>query len=170
MAKSKETTAVRDIAVVGDVDDWEEDVIKALLKVRPGGTCSLYIDSSGGSVFGALAVLTLIRHRRIQATAVVLGECSSATLLLFAACQRRLVTPYSIFLFHRMRGQSEKRIVPNDALAWARHFEELEKSIEDLQVRLFGKAEQLLQNWTVTGQYVTGPQLVAAGLAEMMDV
>jgi ATP-dependent Clp protease, protease subunit len=170
MAKSKETRPVREIAVVGDVDDWEEDVVKALLKVRPGGACSLYIDSGGGSVFGALAVLTLLRHRRLQATAVVLGECSSAALLLFAACQRRLVTPYSIFLFHRMRWQSEKRVVANDAVAWARHFEELEKLIEDLQVRLFGKAEQLLQDWTTTGQYVTGPQLVAAGLAEMMDV
>jgi ATP-dependent protease ClpP protease subunit len=170
MARSKRPPAPREIAVIGEVDDWEEDVVKALLKVRPGGTCSLYIDSGGGSVFGALAVLTLIRQRRIQATGVVLGECSSAALLLFAACQRRLVTPYSIFLFHRMRGQSEKRIVSNDALAWARHFEELEKCIEDLQVRLFGKADDLVQQWTVSGQYVTGPQLVAAGLAEMMEV
>lgn len=170
MTKNREPLPTRDIALVGEIDDWEEEVIKALLKVPTSGTCTFYIDSGGGSVFGALAVLTLLRQRRLQATAIVLGECSSAALLVFAACQRRLVTPFSVLLFHRMRGHSEKRIVSNDALAWARHFEEMEKSIEDLQVRLFGRAEEAVRHWTLTGQYVTGPQLVAEGLAELLDL
>jgi ATP-dependent Clp protease, protease subunit len=170
MAKSKEPHAAKEIAVIGEVDDWEEDVIKALLKIPPGGTCTFYIDSGGGSVFGALAVLTLVRQRRIQATGVVLGECSSAALLLFAVCRKRLVTPFSMLLFHRMRAESEKRILSSDALAWARHFEETEKSIEELQVRLFGTAEDLVRTWTSTGQYVMGPELVAAGLAEMVEI
>jgi len=170
MTKSREKPLPRDIAVVGEVDDWEEDVIKALLKVPAGGSCTFYIDSGGGSVFGVLAVLTLLRQRRLQATAIVLGECSSAAVLLFAACQRRFVTSYSVLLFHRMRGQSEKRLVSNDALAWAQHFEEMEKTIEDLQVRLFGKAEEQVRDWTLSGQYVIGPQLVAAGLAELLDI
>src|SRR4051794_22568626 len=78
-----------EIAVVGEVDDWESEVVKALLEVAPGGECVFYIDSAGGSVFGALAVLTLLRQRRLSASAVVLGECSSAALLLFAACRKR---------------------------------------------------------------------------------
>jgi ATP-dependent protease ClpP protease subunit len=115
-------------------------------------------------------VLTLLRHRQMSSTAIVLGECSSAALLLFAACQSRLVTPYSTLLFHRMRWQSEKRVGSAEAYLWAKHFEEMEKDIDTLQARLFGKAEEQVQAWTEGGHYITGPQLVAAGLAELLDL
>jgi ATP-dependent Clp protease, protease subunit len=170
MATSKPKRPAGEIAVVGEVDDWEADVVKGLLEVPAGGDCVFYIDSAGGSVFGALAVLTMLRYRKLKATALVIGECSSAALLLFAACRKRLVTPYSTFLFHRMRWQSEKRVSSGEAFHWAKHFEEMERDIDDLQVRLFGTAEKQLREWTANGQYVTGTQLVAAGLAEMFEL
>jgi ATP-dependent protease ClpP protease subunit len=170
MTTSKPKRPAGEIAVVGEVDDWEGDVVKSLLDVPAGGDCVFYIDSAGGSVFGALAVLTMLRYRKLKATALVIGECSSAALLLFAACRKRLVTPYSTFLFHRMRWQSEKRVSSSEAFHWARHFEEMERDIDDLQVRLFGTAEKQLREWTANGQYVTGTQLVAAGLAEMFEL
>jgi ATP-dependent protease ClpP protease subunit len=171
MAKRKKLPAqAAEIPVVGEVDDWEADVVKELLDVPVGGACSYYIDSAGGSVFGALAALTLMRHRRVSGTAVVIGECSSAAILLFAACGRRLVTAHSTLLFHRMRWQSDKRVAAGEALLWAKHFEELEKGIDDLQARLFGAAEEQVRQWTAAGQYVTGPEVVAAGLAELLEV
>src|SRR5205814_3594431 len=103
-AKRKKRAPAAEIAVIGEVDDWEEDVVRALLDVPAGGSCVFYIDSTGGSVYGALAVLTLLRYRKLKATAIVLGECSSAALLLFAACQKRLVT-------------AQHAAVPQDALA-----------------------------------------------------
>jgi ATP-dependent protease ClpP protease subunit len=159
-----------EIAVVGDVDDWEEDVVHALLEVPPGGECVFYIDSAGGSVFGALAVVTLIRYRKLKPTAVVLGECSSATLLLFAACPKRFVTPYSTLLFHPMRWESEKRIGSTEAVHWAKHFATLETDIDELQIRLFGPGSEQVREWTVQGQFITGPELVAAGLAQMVEI
>src|SRR5216684_8902146 len=170
MPKNRSRKEVAEIPVIGDVDDWEADVVKALLNLRPQSECVFYIDSMGGSVYGALAVMTLLRHRQLEATAVVLGECSSAALLLFAACRRRFVTPYSTLLFHRMRWQSEKRVGSEEAYLWAKHFEEMEKDIDDLQVRLFGMAEDQVRSWTTGGHYVTGPQLVDAGLAQLLEV
>ena len=170
MAKKKQPARAAEIPVIGDVDDWESDVVKALLEVPAGGECVFYIDSAGGSVFGALAALTLLRYRNVGATAVVLGECSSAAILLFAACRKRLVTPHSTLLFHRMRWQSDKRVAAGEAILWAQHFDELEKGIDDLQARLFGAAEEQVRAWTAQGHYVTGPQVVAAGLAELMDL
>jgi ATP-dependent Clp protease protease subunit len=169
MPKSKTRTPV-EIAVVGEVDDWEEDVIKGLLEVPARGECAFYIDSAGGSVYGALAVVTLLRYRRLDAAAVVLGECSSAALMLFAACRRRFVTPYSTLLFHRMKWESEKRIASTEALNWAKHFGDLEKDVDDLQVRLFGGAAEQVREWTLLGRYVTGREIVAAGLAEMFEI
>ena len=171
MARTKKRGQPVEVAVIGEVDDWEAEVVKALLDVPHGGECVFYIDSAGGSVFGALAILTLMRQRDLRGTAVVLGECSSATLLLFAACTRRFVTRYSTFLFHRMRWQSEKRVVSDEAVHWARHFEEMEHDIDDLQTRLLGgAAEEQVRAWTAKGQYVTGAQVVAAGLAEMLEI
>jgi len=169
-AAKRKQRAAAEIAVIGEVDDWEEDVVRALLDVPAGGSCVFYIDSTGGSVYGALAVLTLLRYRKLKATAIVLGECSSAALLLFAACQKRLVTAHSTLLFHKMRWQSDKRVDCGEAVRWARHFEELERDIDDLQVRLFGAAEAKVRAWTLAGDFVTGPQLVAEGLAELLPL
>ena len=170
MAKRSARKNVAEVPVIGDVDDWEGDVIKALLELPPRGECVFYVDSAGGSVYGALAVLTLLRHRQLDSTAIVLGECSSAALLLFAACRHRFVTPYSTLLFHRMRWQSEKRVGSQEAYLWARHFEEMEKDIDDFLVRLFGAAEATVREWNAGGHYVSGQQLAAAGLAELVDI
>jgi ATP-dependent protease ClpP protease subunit len=170
MAKSKTRQAVAEIAVIGDVDDWEGDVVGKILDAPSGQECCFYIDSAGGSVYGALAVLTLLRYRKHEASAIVLGECSSATLLLFAGCSRRLVTPHSTLLFHRMRWESDKRIGATEASRWARHFEDMERDIDELQVRLFGQAEEQVRAWTDAGQYVTGPEIVAAGLADLFEL
>jgi ATP-dependent Clp protease protease subunit len=159
-----------EIAVIGEVDDWEEDVIRALLEVPAGGECIFYIDSTGGSVYGALAVVTLLRQRKLKATAVVLGECSSATLLVFAACQKRVVTAHSTLLFHKMKWQSEKWVDSGEAVHWARHFEKLEEGIDDLQVRLFGRAEEHVRKWVAGGHFVTGPEIVAVGVAELLEL
>jgi hypothetical protein len=69
-----------------------------------------------------------------------------------------------------MRWQSEKRVQSTEALHWARHFEEMERDIDDLQVRLFGAAEAEVRAWTDAGQYVNGQQLVEVGLAEMLEI
>jgi ATP-dependent Clp protease, protease subunit len=159
-----------EIALVGDVDAWEHDVIKDLLELRPKRECTFYIDSLGGSVYGALAVTTLIRMRELNCTGIVLGECSSASLLVFAACKKRMVTRYSTLLFHRMRWESEKRIPAYEASRWAKHFETLEHEIDDLQARLFGAGEKQIQAWIEKGEYITGPQLVDAGLAELVEI
>lgn len=159
-----------EIAVVGEVDDWEGDVIDKLLEARPGGECVFYIDSTGGSVYGALAVVTLLRERKMKATAIVLGECSSATLLVFAACHRRVVTSHSTLLFHKMRWQSDRRVDSSEAVNWAQHFATLEKDMDDLQIRLFGQGGDKVREWTEKGCFVTGPQIVAAGLAELLEL
>jgi ATP-dependent protease ClpP protease subunit len=170
MSKAKKSKQVTEIPLVGEVDDWEEDVIKTLLEVPQGGECLFYIDSAGGSVYGSLAVLTLLKYRKLDATALVLGECSSAALLLFAGCRRRLVTRFSTLLFHKMRWQSEKRVGSEEAFQWAKHFDDLEKEIDDLQIQLFGAAEEQVRAWTRKGCYVSGTELVAAGLAEMLPL
>ncbi len=170
MSKAASRKKPLEIPLIGEVDDWEEDVVKTILELSAGSECVFHIDSGGGSVYGALAVTTLIHQRRLRATALVLGECSSATLLVYAACQKRIVTRYSTFLFHRMRWQSDKRVGAQEASNWAKHFEEMEREIDVLQEKLLGNGAEQVRAWIAGSQYVTGPQMVSAGLAEMLEM
>jgi ATP-dependent protease ClpP protease subunit len=170
MVKIKSRKNTPEIPLIGDVDDWEQDAIKSLLEVAEGGEVVFYIDSAGGSVYGALALVSLIRLRRLKVTVVVLGECSSAALLIFGISRRRFVSPISTLLFHRMRWQSEKRVDSLEAKQWTEHFLRLETDLEELTLKLFGPDEPQVRKWTHDGQYLTGRQIAEAGLAQLIPI
>jgi len=170
MAKRKSRTDVTELALVGEIEDWEADTLKSLLEIPEGSECKLYMDCAGGSVYGALAVLAMLRVRRLKATVVVLSECSSAAILVFAACQRRYVLPFSTFLFHRMKWESDKRVAAEEAGQWARHFEQLEREVDRLQAQLLACHPDRIGEWIRQGRYVTAGEVVEAGLAEMIEI
>lgn len=167
---SEDSEGPLEIAIVGDLTEKEQDITERLLGVRPGEECTIYFDSPGGSPYCAMSLVTLIRLRDIRATAIVTGECSSAALWPFATCHRRIVTPYSVFLFHPMKWQSEEHIGIREAAEWSRHFAALEKEMDVLLCELFGTAEQLISDWIRTHRYVTGREMAEAGLAELVTL
>lgn len=157
-----------EIALVGDITDNEPELTEKLLQVPPGGNCTLYFDSPGGSPYTAMSLTSLMVLRGVKATGIVTGECSSAALWPFAACQRRLVTPYSVLLFHPMKWQSEEHVQITEAAEWARHFEKLETDMDKLLAELFGVSSEVIARWVRPGRYVSGPEIAEAGLAEMI--
>ncbi|HEX4415618.1 MAG TPA: ATP-dependent Clp protease proteolytic subunit [Lacipirellulaceae bacterium] len=159
-----------EIAIVGDLTDSEADLTDRLLGIEPGGECTIYFDSPGGSPYCAVSLMTLIKLRRLRATGIVTGECSSATLWPFAACQRRIVTPFSVMLFHPMRWQSEENVGLAEASEWARHFGQLEQDMDTLLAELFGVPAELMRKWIIPGKYVSGRELAEAGMAELVEL
>src|SRR5215203_650106 len=152
-----------EIAIVGDLTDSEAELTDRLLGIEPGGECTIYFDSPGGSPYCAVSLMTLIKLRRLNATGIVTGECSSATLWPFAACRRRIVTPFSVLLFHPMKWQSEEHVRLAEAAEWARHFGQLETDMDSLLAEMFGMPSAQMQKWINPGRYVTGQELTAAG-------
>jgi len=159
-----------EIPLVGDLTENQADLCDKLLSVEPGGECILYIDSLGGSPYTATALTSLIILRGLRSTGIVAGECSSAALWPFAACTRRLVTPYSVLLFHPMKWQSEEHVVLGEAAEWARHFGQLESDMDRLLAKLLGTSDEKIRQWVQVGRYVTGPELAEAGLAELVEL
>ena len=159
-----------EISLVGDLTENEADVCEKLLSVEPGGECVLYIDSLGGSPYTAMALTSLIVLRGLSATGIVAGECSSAALWPFAACRRRLVTAYSVLLFHPMKWQSEEHVALGEAAEWARHFGQLEGDMDRLLAELLDVPAEKIRHWVEAGRYVTGPELAQAGLAELVEL
>jgi ATP-dependent protease ClpP protease subunit len=159
-----------EIAIVGDLTDSEAELTDRLLSIEPGGECTIYFDSPGGSPYCAVSLMTMIKLRNLQATGIVTGECSSATLWPFAACRRRIVTPFSVMLFHPMRWQSEENVGLAEAAEWARHFGQLEQDMDALLAHLFGVAPEVMREWINPGRYVSGRDLAAAGMAELVEL
>ena len=158
------------ISFVGDLTDHESEITQQLVSVPLAGECTLYFDSPGGSPYCAMSLMSILLLRDLNATGIVTGECSSAALWPFAACRRRLVTPFSVLLFHPMKWQSEEHIGLSEAAEWARHFGHLETEMDSLLADLFGIDYDQIEKWINPGKYVTGREVAAAGMAELVDL
>ena len=167
---AEEPAGPLEIAIVGDINEHEADITAKLLEVPIGGECTVYFDSPGGSPYAAMSLMTLMLLRDMRATGIVTGECSSAALWPLAACRRRIVTPFSVLLFHPMRWQSEENVQLAEAAEWARHFADLEVEMDKLLAKTFGIAHQQIAKWVYPGRYVSGTEFANAGLAELVDV
>jgi ATP-dependent protease ClpP protease subunit len=165
-----EITGPLEISLVGDLTDNEGELTDKLLGVEPGGECTMYIDSPGGSPYCAMSLMSIVMLRGLRVTGIVTGECSSAALWPFAACTRRMVTPYSVLLFHPMKWQSEEHVGLDEAAEWARHFGHLEKEMDQLLAELFGITQVEMEKWINPGRYVSGRELADAGMAELIDL
>lgn len=159
-----------EIAIVGDLGENEADITEKLLGVPLGGSCILYFDSPGGSPYSGMALTNLILLRGIHATGVVTGECSSAALWPFAACARRLVTNFTVLLFHTMKWQSDEHVGLAEAAEWARHFASLEGDMDKYLAQLLGTTNEKIAAWMQAGKYVSGPEFADAGFGELIPV
>lgn len=159
---------IPELHFTGDLTEREHDLTQELLDLSPGGSCLIYFDSPGGNPYVGLSLMTLMILRGVDATGIVTGECSSAALWPWAACRRRMVTPYSVLLFHPMKWQSEENVGLNEAAEWARHFGQLEKTMDEVLADLFGVSKSDMSRWMQPGRYLTGQEIADAGLAEMI--
>ena len=159
-----------EIMLCGELTEKQLDLTERLMGVPRGSKGTIFFDSCGGSTYVGLTLAVLIRLRGLKASAVVAGECSSAALLPFAACEQRYVLPYSTLLFHPVRWHSEENVRVEEATEWARHFKELEPTLDGLLAKLFGCEVAVLDKWTRPGRFVSGQELAEAGLAKLIDL
>lgn len=159
-----------EIALSGDLTDKQHDLLEKLIDAPRKSRGTIFFDTGGGSAYVGLALASIIRLRGLRVTGIVAGECSSAAILPFAACERRFVTPHSTLLFHPVRWASEEDIRFEEAAEWARHFKIFENDLDELISKLMNFPIDKLTEWTRPGRFVTGPEMVEAGLAQMVNL
>jgi len=160
----------REIVISGEFGESCTEIYEKLVEVPHGGECTLYFDSPGGSSYAAIGLVSLIRLREIKATGIVIGECSSAAIWPFAACVKRMVSPWSILLFHPMRWQSDENIPVSEAAEWVRHYRHLNEEMDSMLAKLFGTQTSVIHEWTHPGRFVSGNEIAEAGLAELIEL
>lgn len=159
-----------EIGIFGDLTDKQTELFQAVLDAPRNSRGLIFFDSGGGSIYCGLALATLLKLRGLRAVGIVAGECSSAAILPFAACDERYVTAHSTLLFHPIRWSSDEEVRLEEAAEWTRHFKLLETDMDDLLVRMLGIAPDKLQSWTRPGRFISGTEFVAEGLAKMLDI
>jgi ATP-dependent Clp protease, protease subunit len=159
-----------EIVICGDLTDKQVDLTERLISVPRRSKGTIFFDSCGGSAYVGLSLAALIRLRGLDPIGVVTGECSSAALFPLAACRRRYVLASSTLLFHPIRWHSEENVRVEEAAEWARHFQQLEPALDELLARMFECPIEQLNEWTRPGRFVTGQELAAAGLAQIIDL
>lgn len=166
----RESNEPWELAISGDLTEQQDELIQKLLDVPVRSRGTIFFDSSGGSAYTGVSLAMLIRLRSLDATGVVLGECSSAALLPFAACPRRFVAPQSTLYFHPVHWSSEEDVNLEEAAEWARHFKIMETDLDEMLARLFNLPLEKLILWTRPGRFMTGREVAAEGLAGLIDL
>ncbi|HEX6983855.1 MAG TPA: hypothetical protein VF170_00700 [Planctomycetaceae bacterium] len=159
-----------EVVICGELTEKQFDLLGRLAEVPRGSRGTIWFDSCGGSAYVGLSLASMIRLRGLDATAVVAGECSSAAIMPFAACKRRYVTRHATLLFHPVRWHSEENVRMEEAAEWARHFQIMEKDMDDLLAKMLPMDPDALAAWTRPGRFVGGEELAAAGVAELIDL
>ncbi len=159
-----------ELVLCGDLSDKQVELTEQIVEVPRRTRGTIYFDSCGGNIFVGLTLASLIRLRGLDAAGVVTGECSSAALLPFAACRRRFVMPHSTLLFHPMRWHTEENVNLEEAAEWARQFRLLEGDMDQLLARMFELPVETIQEWSRPGRFLSGGELVTAGIAKPVDL
>ena len=80
------------------------------------------------------------------------------------------MTPHSTLLFHPVRWQSGDDVQFEEAVEWARHFRVMEQGLDQLLAQMLDCPQEKIDEWTRPGRFVSGPEMVEAGLAKMIDL
>jgi ATP-dependent protease ClpP protease subunit len=157
------------ITLLDEMEKCEKEVIEALMALPDKKPVRFLINSGGGSVYASLAICTVLKMKQLQAEAVVLADCSSSALMLFATCQTRRVAPHASMLFHPMRWASESESRLPGAKSWATEFTRVSSVYEDWLVTHLGIQRRLLKTWIREEKYVLAHELVDLGFANMIE-
>lgn len=63
----------------------------------------LHINSGGGNVFDAVAVVDHLEHLRVPVYSVIEGHCASAATLISIACTKRFILPSALMMIHQLQ-------------------------------------------------------------------
>ncbi len=86
---------------------WLEDHQERLQTIRaanPEDTVRIIINTLGGDVAIAMAYVSAIRESQAMVIVHAEGQVCSAGTVLWLACERRTVSPLTIFMFHNYQG------------------------------------------------------------------
>ena len=129
---------------------------------------TLIINSEGGSLPDAFALVSVMRTSLIPITTIAIGECASAALMIFMAGDLRLVDENASCLSHQFSAAFPGHTKAVDLRARQKDLELTEVKIEDHYVRYTGLTREEVNEKLLTSSdiFLTAEQLIKYNIAD----
>jgi ATP-dependent protease ClpP protease subunit len=164
------------IRIYGPIDSWggfwgvSAQEVAAALDDLPDGidTIQLRINSPGGEVFEAMAILNMLRAHPARTVAVVDGIAASAASFLASGCDETVMSPGTQLMIHDARTFAYGP--PAVMRKVADVLDSLSSSAADLYAEAAGSTADAWRALMVEETWYTALESVEAGLADRVDV
>ena len=91
--------------ITGAIDEVAYDKLCEFLEEAGGSNVTIRINSGGGNHLDSLAMYSVLRAYPGQITAIAVGACYSAAVIIFAAADIRIAAEESWFMVHEDSGK-----------------------------------------------------------------
>jgi ATP-dependent Clp endopeptidase proteolytic subunit ClpP len=146
-----------------------EDQLLDALDTLGSGPLTLRVNSPGGSVDAALAMVTLLRTHSGQVTVINDALAASAATFFFTESKfKRIASPTSMAMIHEPVGSFSGRA--DDFDSGARTLRSYTQQFVDMYARVFkGVSREQILRWLNEETYFTAKQQLKIGLVDRID-
>ena len=129
---------------------------------------TIIVNSGGGSISAAFALISVIRSSSIPVTTIALGECSSAALMIFMSGATRYVDKNASILSHQFSASFPGHAKAIDLRARQKELEIVEKKLEDHYMQCSGLSRKKIRKELLTSSdvFLSPEELIEYNLAD----
>jgi ATP-dependent protease ClpP protease subunit len=124
-----------------NIVEW---LIKNSLKKDKPEKLRLFINSPGGCLYSALAIVDIIQNYPVPVQAYVTGCAASAASLIFSACHSRVMTKRSFLMTHQYSSHTFGKY--HEIKSARAHEDEIEKEMVDVYVQTTKLTESVVRS------------------------
>lgn len=149
-------------------EDTGEKILQWLIEANEHGAeeLNLYINSPGGHLDQAIAIIDMMTHSPFKITTIAQGMVASAGLMIFMAGDQRVSFPNTIFMSHQFSGGSYGKAHDLEAGALANKM--YKTFMHNLYKTHTNQSQEVIQKTLLgpTDFYMTAKQAVKFGIAD----
>ena len=132
----------------------------------------LFISGPGGSISAALNLINYLRNTPLYVTGIAVNNCSSASALIWLACENREIFPYSRIMLHEVTHTiyEDVRYTAERVAEILDDMNRLNDDIYKLVANAFGKSKEDIKE-IIKGKdyYINADEIQKLGVATIVD-
>lgn len=125
-----------------------EEQILSLYAKNSEKEITIIINTKGGAAKEGLRIYNILSSLKCDVIGIVINECHSAGLLVYAGCKKRFCLNYSTFLFHSMthgRGKIKSYMIEDEVKTLLNSFTDEYKTCFNILLKEFNVSGEILK-------------------------
>jgi ATP-dependent Clp protease protease subunit len=161
--------------LVGEIDedtinDCVQWIVYENLRPTPSKVLTLYINSTGGDLYQAFALIDIMRHSQLPIRTIGIGSCMSAAFLIFASGTdgERYAAPNTSFMCHQHTSGGEAKF--HDIKAEMKENESLNQKMIEIIREATGLAPSVIKKKLLPASdvYLSAQEVIDLGVADKL--